>query len=259
MHNNHFLCFLCLLLLCPALLFAQAQSVKPDQWTMTIFGGTAWPASASMHGTLDEMVQQTILNVPQTTFPFGETQPEQEKTLYHIGISTTYRLPESPWGFYSSGSISSLGVWGQSSVTSSTITYQLSITSFTFGSEYTVGAVSEALNGFWRLGLTVSLVSGHDAFNTMYNFAPALRGGLQTLVGLRYKFQGLPVGIEIATGYTNVNLLGKSEGDRPTYQDRLTGANATRTPALNDGQTSSGTGIRTLDFITGSAGVFLHL
>lgn len=259
MYNNHSFYVLWLLLLWPALLFAQAQSATPNQWTMTIFGGTAWPVSASMHGTIDEMVQQTILNVPQSTFPFGETQPKQEKTLYHIGISTTYRLPESPWGFYSSGSISSLGVWGQSSVTSSTIAYQLSITSFAFGSEYTVGAVSEALNGFWRLGLTVSLVSGYDAFNNIYEFGPALRGGLQTLVGLRYKFQELPVGVEISAGYTNVNLLGKSEGDRPTYQDRLTGANATRTPAFNDGQNSSGTGIRTLDFITGSAGVSLHL
>lgn len=259
MHNNHFLCFLCLLLLCPALLFAQAQSVKPDQWTITIFGGTAWSVSASMHGTIDEMVQQTILDVPQTTFPFGETQPEQEKTLYHIGISTTYRLPESPWGFYSSGGISTLGARGQSSVTSSTIAYQLSITSFAFGGEYTMGATSEALNGFWRLGLTVSLVSGYDDFNTRYEFGPALRGGLQTLVGLRYKFQGLPVGVEVSAGYTNVNLLGKSDGDRPTYRDRATGTGATRTSALNDGQTASGTGMRTIDFIAVSAGVFLHL
>lgn len=259
MHNNKFLCFLCLLLLCPVLLFAQAQSVKPDQWTITIFGGTALPISASMHGTIDEMVQQTILGVPQPTFPFGETQPEQEKTLYHIGISTTYRLPESPWGFYGSGCISTLGARGQSSVTSSTIAYQLSITSFAFGGEYTAGATSEALNGFWRLGLTVSLVSGYDDFNTMYEFGPALRGGLQTLVGLRYKFQGLPVGMEVSTGYTNVNLLGKSYGGSPAYQDRLTGADVTRTSVLNDGQTPSGTGIRTIDFITVSAGVFLHL
>lgn len=259
MHNNHFLGFLYLLLLCPVLSFAQVKPAPPDQWTMSIFGGTAWPVAASMQGTIDEMVQQTILDVPQTTFPFGETQPEQEKTLYHIGISTTYRLPESPWGFYGSGCISTLGARGQSGVTSSTITYQLSITSFAFGGEYTVGAVSKTLHGFWRLGLTVSLVSGYDDFNTRYEFDPALRGGLQTLIGLRYKFQGLPVGIEVSTGYTNVNLLGKSYGDRPTYQDRLAGTDATRTLALNDGQTPSGTGIRAIDFITVSAGVFLHL
>lgn len=242
---------------------AQTDSIPAaplNQWRLCLSGGTVLPTSASMRGTLAETGQQTLGSLPPMTFPFGEPAGER----YHIGIGTDYRLPASPWGLYGSLSVHALSTEQQNSAQVESIpvtirlSYRLSITSLALGGQYNVGAADDPLTGFVRLGLTGSLVSGAIMFNNVVPIRPALRGGLQTTVGLRYKLQLLPFGVEVSAGHTLVNLIGKSYGDQFQFDPDLPPGTANGSSvSLNDGQDSSGAGGRSIDFTTLSAGIFL--
>ncbi|MDB5035461.1 MAG: hypothetical protein JWQ98_2702 [Chlorobi bacterium] len=124
-----------------------------------------------------------------------------------VGAQIGYRLMDSRFGLLLSYT------WSQHSDFLDKDTVFLTFETFTLGGDYCIGDQRDHWNLFLKAGGNISVFNGRTKSqlfpDTLYRVMnPAVRVGLETEVGGRYNFIGIPLAIEIGFNYTNANIIG---------------------------------------------------
>jgi hypothetical protein len=216
------------------------------EWSMMLDIDYITGIASSMRGNAFQFKQDLFTDYAISRYPFGD------KSTRSIGVggSLAYRFPKSPW--------SGLGGIHAASFITEDDTGQVSmqLTIFSLAGEYAIGGSEKIWNTFLRAGINGSIILGRlrtaplpplTTTEQIVNIEQATRFGFEGEFGGRINIPDLPISAEVAAGYTNANLLGKS------YKSP-SGTILTNYPerALNDGANPDKTGDsnRTIDFLT---------
>lgn len=224
---------------------AQIRRLEGD-WSLMLDIDYITGISSSMRGNANQFRQDLFTDYSISRYPFGDKSTRSIGT----GGSLAYRFPKSAWsglgGIHTASFITDDGL-GRASML---------LTVFSLLGEYAIGGSEEIWNTFLRAGINGSLILGElrtppiPGFTTTEQIViidPASRFGFEGEFGGRVNIPSLPISVEMAVGYTNANLLGK------TYKPP-SGVPPKALPerALNDGANpdkAGGDSNRTIDFL----------
>jgi hypothetical protein len=193
----------------------QAETKESEQWSISVYGdlNTNFGVSSDMDGNLDDAMKEFFKYGDISKFPFND----DDLSSFMIGAELAYRFKESPLGLYTTYK------WTHFDKNRTTY-YKASAFYFTYslGGSYELGELSDLCNLFAKAGLTISYIGGRyeiPFFGSNGILRLGYRGGFETEVGGRINIPKLPISIEAAVNYANLNLIGKkssksfSDGD----------------------------------------------
>lgn len=222
--------------------FSQAEVL--GHWSFMVDGGFSSPISSSMQGSITDLYTYSW-QFYFRNYPFGDVTA----TSHNGGGQIAYRFIESPWSLYAADhfyySYMDDGYPDEGNEYAS-----LLMNTISFGSEYTLGKPSDAVNFFGRFAMTTSIITAEvqSYGNVIINFAgisprnhikstPAVRLGIDLGSGLRWNMHFLPIALEASISYLNANIIGKQYTQPilgPDFAPIQSGLNDARNPADPD-------------------------